>query len=111
MLSLFEKQFHQLCGIESRSNAQGVRGRLFAVSIKRKIGHPALAMICTAARHCSSESFAFAVLPRCGSQLGALHLRFWRVGNSSRRQAVRQVDACDANPVVGHAVINVEAVR
>ena len=42
---------------------------------------------------------------------GALHLCFRRVGDSSRWEANRQVQARHANPVVGHPIINVEAVR
>jgi hypothetical protein len=40
-----------------------------------------------------------------------LHFCFRRVGYSFRRQDIRQVKACHANPVVGHPIVNVEAVR
>ena len=32
----------------------------------------------------------------------ALHLCFWRVGDASRRQDIRHVKACHADPVVCH---------
>ena len=41
----------------------------------------------------------------------ALHLCFRGVGDTSRRQDIRYVKACHANPVVGHPIVNVEAFR
>ena len=41
---------------------------------------------------------------------GTLHRCFRRVGDCSRRQDIRQVKACHANPVVSHPVIDVETV-
>ena len=40
-----------------------------------------------------------------------LNLCFRRVGDRSHRQAIRHVQARHANPVVGHSVIDIEAVR
>lgn len=42
---------------------------------------------------------------------GALHLCLRRVSDAYRRQAIRQVKACHANPPVSHPIIDVEAVR
>ena len=40
-----------------------------------------------------------------------LHLCFRRVGDSYGRHEIWHVKACHANPVVGHPVIDIEAVR
>ena len=42
---------------------------------------------------------------------GALHLCSWRFDDSFRRQEIRHLKARDANPVLGHPVIDIEAVR
>ena len=44
-------------------------------------------------------------------KLFALYLYVRCVSDTSRRQDIRHVKACHANPVVGHPVIDVEAVR
>jgi len=42
---------------------------------------------------------------------GTLHLCRRRVGASYWRHEIRHVKACRANPVVGHPVIDIEALR
>jgi hypothetical protein len=43
-------------------------------------------------------------------EIGRLYL-FRSVGDSNRRHNIRQIKACHANPVVGHSVVDIEAVR
>jgi len=45
------------------------------------------------------------------SEAYRLHFCLGRVGDTSRRQNIRHVKTGDANPVVGHPVVNVVAVR
>jgi hypothetical protein len=63
--------------------------------------------------YCARRFFASASVRPSGDDR-QLFLRYTfapAVGDSSRRQAIRQVKARHANPVVGHPVIDVEAVR
>lgn len=40
-----------------------------------------------------------------------LYLRFRRIGDCFRRLNIRNIEADHANPIVGHPVIDIEAVR
>ena len=48
--SVLEKEFHRHYGLERIGPVDGVLGRFYAVSIEKKIRHPAVAAICDAAR-------------------------------------------------------------
>ena len=49
--SVLEKQFHKMYGVRRIGTATGVVGRFYAVSVERKLKHPAVIAICEAARH------------------------------------------------------------
>jgi LysR family transcriptional activator of nhaA len=49
--SVLEKQFQRMYGVRRIGDAKGVMGRFYAVSVERKLKHPAVIAICEAARH------------------------------------------------------------
>lgn len=48
--SMVEKQFHKQYGLELIGRTQNVRSRFYAISVERKLKHPAVIAICEAAR-------------------------------------------------------------
>jgi LysR family transcriptional activator of nhaA len=47
---ILEKELKRLYGLQRIGPAKGVRGRFYAISVEKKVRHPAVAAICEAAR-------------------------------------------------------------
>jgi LysR family transcriptional activator of nhaA len=47
---MVEKQFHKQYGLDRIGRIQNVRNRFYAISVERRLKHPAVVAICEAAR-------------------------------------------------------------
>jgi len=91
------------CGATPRGRPGGRRG-----DARRYDGRRAWSEVCQFFLDCPYPcSLLGAAIP--GS--GALHDGLGHVGDTSRRQGCRHIEACHANPAVGHPIVDVEAVR